>query len=74
MNLIISNIKIIYLEIFLGKIRKKKPINGLFLFFSSAILLILTLQLVDFFINLFFGLDNGNIQEKKIQFFHFCFF
>ena len=33
------------------KLEKKKPINGLFLFFSSAILLILTLQLVDFFIN-----------------------
>ena len=56
------------------KLEKKKPINGLFLFFSSAILLILTLQLVDFFINLFFGLDNGNIQEKNNTIFSFLFF
>ena len=56
------------------KLEKKKPINGLFLFFSSAILLILTLQLIDFFINLFFGSDNGNIQEQNNIIFSFLFF
>ena len=55
------------------KLVEKKPLNGLFLFFSSAILLILTLQLVDFVINLFFGLENGNIKEKNYTIFSFLF-
>ena len=57
------------------KLEEKKPLNGLFLFFSSAILLILTLQLIDFVINLFFGLENGNIKEKNNTiFFIFVYF
>ena len=55
------------------KLEEKKPLNGLFLFFSSAILLILTLQLIDFVINLFFGLENGNIKEKNNTIFSFLF-
>ena len=57
----------------MDKLEKKKPTNGLFLFFSSAILLILSLQFFDVFSYLFIGFENTNIEESNNTIFSLLF-
>tara|TARA_Y100001970_G_scaffold208295_1_gene253817 strand:+ start:2721 stop:3584 length:864 start_codon:yes stop_codon:yes gene_type:complete len=49
----------------LAKLKDLKPLNGLFLFFTCSILLILTLQYVDLITNLFFQFSNENKDETN---------